>query len=161
MPAKSRPLIAAYLMLAVAVIGFVLFSQYGQGYKPCELCLRERWPWYIATILGVIGLFAPSRGVLAATGLVLLVSAGLGLHHVGVEQRWWAGPAACTGGSSGARTVDELRAMMHAAQLVSCDEISWTLFGISMATYNFLLSLAAGAIAVAAACRMRRPHRAS
>ena len=86
----------------------------------------------------------PSRWILALIGLIFLVSAGLGGHHAGVEQHWWPGPTACTGGASGASSIDQLRAMMHQQRIVQCDSISWTLFGISMAAYNFLLSLVAG-----------------
>jgi disulfide bond formation protein DsbB len=144
MSTSPRILIAAALLLSLAVIGFVLFSQYVQFYQPCELCLRERLPWYLIIALGLVGLAFPSRWIVIAIGIVFLASAALGLHHSGVEQHWWAGPTACTGGSSGANSIDELRAMMHREKVVQCDAIAWTLFGISMATYNFLLSLAAG-----------------
>ncbi|MDB5394511.1 MAG: dsbB, partial [Rhodospirillales bacterium] len=144
MSTNPRTLIAATLLLSLAVICFVLLSQYVQFYQPCELCVRERLPWYLIIVLGLIGLAFPSRWILVAIGVALLVSAGLGLHHSGVEQRWWPGPAECTGGSSGANSIDELRAVMHREKVVQCDAIAWTLFGISMATYNFLISLAAG-----------------
>ena len=144
MSIRLRTLIAATLLLSLSVIGFVLFSEYVQGYQPCELCLRERLPWYFAIGLGMVGLVFPSRWILTLIGLAFLVSAGLGGHHAGVEQHWWPGPTACTGGATGANSIDELRAMMHQEKIVQCDAISWTLFGISMAAYNFLLSLAAG-----------------
>jgi disulfide bond formation protein DsbB len=156
-----RTVTAALTALAVAVIGFVLFSQYGQGYQPCELCLRERIPWYAAIGAGVVGIVAPSRTILALLALMMLASAGLGLHHVGVEQHWWAGPTACTGGSGGARTIAELRAFLRAQQFVQCDQIAWKLFGLSMATYNFMLSLAAAVVAIALAARWRRTDHAS
>jgi disulfide bond formation protein DsbB len=156
-----RTAIVAYLLLGAAVIGFVLFSQYVRHYEPCELCLRERWPWYGVIGLGLAGAIFPSRAILALIGLALLVSAGLGLHHSGVEQHWWAGPTACTGGSGGARTIAELRAFLRAQQFVQCDQIAWKLFGLSMATYNFMLSLAAAVVAIALAARWRRTDHAS
>ncbi len=141
----NRTLAALALALSLAIIGFVLFSQYGQGYEPCELCLRERLPWYAIIGLGLIGVVFPSRWIVALIGLLLLVSAGLGGHHSGVEQHWWAGPTACTGGgTSGANSVDELRAMMMHQKVVQCDAIAWKFMGLSMASYNFLVSLIAG-----------------
>jgi disulfide bond formation protein DsbB len=154
---KPRTAILIFLVLALAVIGFVLFSQYVQHYEPCELCLRERRPWYFVIALGGLGLIAPSRGILMLIGFTLLLSAGLGLHHAGVEQGWWQGPEACTGGNSGARTVEELRRMMESAPMVRCDEIAWKLFGLSMAAYNFLLSLAAAIAALWWAKGIRKP----
>jgi disulfide bond formation protein DsbB len=91
---------------------------------------------------------------LGLIAIAWLVSAGLGLHHVGVEQHWWAGPSACTSGASGANSIDELRAMLHAQQFVQCDQITWRLFGLSMTTYNFLVSLAASIVAAVTALRL-------
>jgi disulfide bond formation protein DsbB len=154
-----RAFIGLALILALAVIGYVLFSQYVRGFAPCELCLRERLPWYGIIGLGIVGLIIPPRATLSRWISVLIaamfvVSAGLGLHHAGVEQGWWAGPTACTGGLTGAQTVEQLRAMMHAAQLVRCDEIGWKFLGLSMAAYNFLVSLAASAVAIFAIVRL-------
>jgi len=155
-----RAFIGLALILALAVIGFVLFSQYVQGFAPCELCLRERLPWYGIIGVGVIGLIIPlraklSRWISVLIAAMFLLSAGLGLHHAGVEQGWWAGPQACTGGLTGAQTVEQLRAMMQSAQLIRCDEISWKFLGLSMAAYNFLVSLAASAAAIFVIVRLR------
>jgi disulfide bond formation protein DsbB len=155
MTITTRMLIAATLLLSLAVIGFVQFAEHVQYYAPCELCLRERLPWYLLIGLGLAGLAFPSRWMLIAIGGVLLVSAGLGAHHSGVEQHWWPGPAECTGGSSGAKTVDDLRAMMMREKVVQCDQIAWKLFGLSMATYNGILSLVAGFFILTFAVRGR------
>ncbi len=147
---------AAFLILALAVIGFVLFSQYVQGFEPCELCLRERWPWYVTIALGMAGAIAPSRWIVALIGATMLISAGLGVHHAGVEQHWWEGPSACTGGNMGAGSVEELRAMMmRQTQIVQCDHVSWTFLGLSMATYNAIVSLVAGGAAIVLFVRSR------
>jgi len=159
-----RTLFAATLILSLAIIGYVQIAEHVQYYEPCELCLRERLPWYLMIGLGLIGLVFPSRWILGLIGIALLVSAGLGLHHAGVEQHWWPGPAECTGGASGAKTVEDLRAMMLREKVVQCDQIAWTLFGLSMAAYNFLVSLVAGLTVLFFAMRGRHaaqtPHAA-
>jgi disulfide bond formation protein DsbB len=155
MSITPRTLLAATLVLSLTVIGFVQFAEHVQYYEPCELCLRERLPWYLIIGLSAIGLAFPSRRLLILIGVVFMVGAGLGLHHSGVEQHWWPGPSECTSGSSGANSIDELRAMMHRAKAVQCDAIAWTLFGISMATYNFVLSLLAGIVTLFVAARSR------
>jgi disulfide bond formation protein DsbB len=154
-PTTLRAATAEALALSAVVVGFVLFSQYVQGFQPCELCLRERWPWYAAIGLGVAGLALPSRSLLALIGVAFLISAGLGLHHTGVEQHWWPGPSACTSSTSGAQTIDELRALMHAQKVVQCDAVTWQVFGLSMATYNFIVSLLAGVLVLLAAAGFR------
>jgi disulfide bond formation protein DsbB len=152
MSLTPRNAIAALLALALVVVAYVLFSQYVQGYLPCELCLRERLPWYAAIALGAIGLVRPSPWIVALLGGAFLIGAAFGLHHVGVEQRWWLGPAACTS-SFDANSIEELRKKLQSAPVVQCDVISWTLFGLSMTTYNFLVSSAAGVFALFATWR--------
>ena len=154
MPLNPRIPIALLLALGLVVVAEVLFAQYVQHYEPCELCLRERLPWYALLGLAAVGLARPSWTILLALALVLLVSAGFGAHHAGVEFGWWPGPDACTG-TSGADTVDELRRRMLEEQPVRCDRPSWTFLGVSMAGYNFLVSLAAAAFALIAALRIR------
>jgi disulfide bond formation protein DsbB len=155
MPITLRTPFQATLLISIAIIGFVLFAQYVQHYAPCELCLRERWPWYFLIGLSLIGLVFPSRWILVLIGVVLLVGAGLGLHHAGVEQHWWQGPAECTSGSSGAKTVAQLKAMLMQEKVVQCDEIAWKFLGLSMAAYNGLVSLIAGAAVLTFAARHR------
>jgi len=150
---------AAALTVAAAVIGYVLFSQYVQGYQPCELCWRERWPWYAVLGFGIAGLIVPSRLWLMLIAVALLVSTGLGLHHVGVEQHWWAGPSACASNGSGTASVAELKAMMmRETQVIQCDQPIWFFLGLSMATWNFIASLVAAVAAITLVIRSRHAH---
>jgi disulfide bond formation protein DsbB len=88
--------------------------------------------------------------LLAASGVALLVGAGIAAFHVGVEQHWWAGTAGC-GVTSAATSLEELRAQVLAAPVTRCDEVPWALFGISMAGYNTVIALALSVFAFAAA----------
>src|SRR5690349_831382 len=103
----NGPAIAAIVVAlgAVATVGGALFLQYGMGVLPCELCYKERWPYYGGTVLALIALAVARtrpRGTLtvALLALLALVFAGgavVGGYHAGVEYRWWAGPTDCTG----------------------------------------------------------------
>ncbi len=93
----------------------------------------------------------------ALIGLALLTTAGLGGFHVGVEQKWWAGLAACEGGFDG--TLPDLKKLLQGnapPPPPRCDEIAWSLLGISMAGWNMLMSLALGAFAIHSALQLRR-----
>jgi len=145
--------IGLVLAASVVVLGSALLSQYVGGLKPCVLCLYQRVP-YVFTIglsgsalaLVAFGGGHPrpvlTRGVLAVCAAIFLVGAGIAAYHVGVEQGWWVGTEACSGSDLNAMTIDELREHLLAAPIVRCDEVSWSLFGISMAGYNVLTSLA-------------------
>jgi disulfide bond formation protein DsbB len=140
------------IISATAVIATALASEIFGGLVPCALCLQQRWPYYIAIpILIVCGLArgsapASSAPLLALVGLIFLVGAGLAAYHAGVEYKWWAGPSGCGSGTS---LADNTRALLQALQnekVVRCDEAAFTLFGLSMAGYNFLASLALAAL---------------
>ena len=82
--------------------------------------------------------------------------AGIAGFHVGVEQHWWQGTAGCHApGFDADLTIDELREAMLGTSFVPCDQIAWELFGLSMAGYNFLFSLAMGAAVLWAVQRFR------
>ena len=145
MALTTRSFAGAVLLASVAVLGTALLSQYWGGLQPCELCLLQRWPWWLAIALAAAAWLAGDRLPPAVPaillGIVFVASAGIAFYHVGVEQHWFAGPAACTAGSGNAATVDELRAQLLGKQAVLCDRPQWTLFGVSLAGWNFLASL--------------------
>jgi len=142
--ARRTPLLL--LIAAGAVVGTALLSQYVGGLVPCELCLAERWPYYIILALNLVALLAGNlrltRLILGLSAVVFLVGAGLGAYHVGVEQHWIAGPTACSGGETGgAKSIQDLQKLLLQQQPVRCDEVQWSLFGVSLAGWNFLISL--------------------
>lgn len=156
---------ALILAASIIVLGTALLSQYWGGLQPCKLCIWQRWP-YVATIalslvallgLGGIGV---RRALVALCGAVFAIGAGIAFYHAGVEQGWFAGPSSCSGDSTaGAQTVEDLRRMLMAQPVVRCDEIPWSLFGISMAGYNAIVSAALAVAGLYAASRMGRKGR--
>lgn len=142
----TRLFAGAVLAVSVAVLGAALLSQYRGGLDPCELCLLERWPWWaaiaISAIVWLVGYRLPLTGAALLLAIVFVISAGLGFYHAGVELHWFAGPSACTAGDTAATSIDALRAQLIGKQAVMCDQVQWSLFGISLAGWNALVSLA-------------------
>ncbi|MGE3905223.1 MAG: disulfide bond formation protein B, partial [Reyranellaceae bacterium] len=107
-----------------------------------------------ALVLGAGGLLAGGRVgwvLIALAGLAMIVSAGIGAFHVGVEQKWWAGPTGCSGGSlAGLDPAEAMKRLME-TPVVRCDEVPWSLFGISMAGWNMIVSGVAGILLAAGA----------
>jgi len=138
---SGRTLALGAAVISLAVLLGAFGFQYIGGLAPCHLCLLERYPHGIAFGLGVLVFFLPNRWLYLAGGLLLLYGTGLAFYHVGVEQHWWVGPTSCTSqGISGLSTA-QLMDQILAAPLVRCDDIPWSLFGISMAGWNGLISL--------------------
>ena len=152
------------LLGSIAVIaGAWLFQTVG-GLAPCELCLLERWPYYIAIALLLLAFATGLRrgfATLLITLVLLFYLAGsvLAFYHVGVEQHWFAGPSACTGPTSAAHTVAALKAQLMGQQPVRCDEVQWSLFGISLAGWNLAASLVLAGLLFIALQAREHGHR--
>lgn len=152
---SPRTTAALLLVASAAILGGAFAFQYVGGLQPCILCWWQRYAHMATIALAAIAVAASGRGstrtgwlLVTLTGLALLTGAGIAAFHVGVEQHWWAGTAECGSTLGGASGIDELRARLLAQPIVRCDDIAWSLFGISMAGYNFLLSLALAAFAL-------------
>ena len=154
----ARPVLLIVLAAGIAVAVGALLFQYVGGLQPCELCLAERWPYYGAIAVAAVALAAGERGAVWWVGLLALIflgSAGLAAYHVGVEQHWIAGPTACTGGASGAKSAEELMKFLTEQQPTRCDEVQWSLAGLSLAGWNLLISLVLLAVTAIGFARLR------
>ncbi len=157
---RGRTPAALLLLAVVAILLAALGFQHLGGVAPCELCYYQRIAYATAGVLALLALPAGRRPwaawLLALAGLALVVNLGIAGYQVGVEQQWWAGPQGCTGDQVGsAASVEQLRAQIMAGPVVRCDEVAWSLFGISLAGYNMPMSLGLGGFALLAAWRRR------
>lgn len=119
--------------------GALLFQHLG-GLAPCEMCWWQRWPHVAALVLALLAwAMGHNRVVLVLAGLAVLTTAAIGYFHAGVEYHWWPGITACSAAPLSGNIAD-ITAMVLATPLIRCDAAAWTLFGISMAGYNALLS---------------------
>lgn len=146
------------VFMSVLALAGALTAQYGFGLHPCELCIYQRVPFGIAIILGLGAYFSASTRLplIAVSGVVFVVNSGIALFHSGVERKWWAGLTGCsTPDMSG--SIEELMKRIQETSVVRCDEIPWSLFGLSMANYNvafcLALGVACGLYVWATACR--------
>jgi disulfide bond formation protein DsbB len=126
--------------LVLGALGF----QYIGGILPCEMCHWQRWAHIGAALVGIVGGTSVKREstarYLAWSAIALVLLSGLiGAYQTGTEYHILPGPAACTGhryivGSHMAPTE------------VQCDVVTWSLFGLSMASYNALCSFLIAAL---------------
>ena len=143
--ADPGPYIAA-LVVPSALIAAVLVVQYGFGLAPCDMCWWQRYPHFAA--IGLAGAALATRGtrmgetLVRLAALAIAASGLIGAFHAGVEYGWWQGPTACSSTSLGS---DPLASIMS-APLIRCDTAPWTLFGVSLAGFNFLISVASAAL---------------
>lgn len=153
---------AAILLASAAILATALYLQYGEALAPCRLCIYQRYPYVGAIALAGLGLgLRPgvARWLVASCGVLFAAGAAVALYHVGVEQGWVAAPGVCAAAST-AETLAELRAQLLGAPAVPCDEVAWSLFGVSLAGYNALVSAGLSATSLYAALAMGRRREA-
>jgi len=157
-----RHLAAAVAAASAGALAAAYISQYGFGLQPCILCLYQRVPYALNLSFGVMAVLATFRYprlaalLLWLAALAFFAGAFIAGFHAGVEQKWWSGFSSCGGNALPENaSLEDLRKFLARQEIVRCDTPAWTLFGISMAGYNFFASLALGA-AVAGLLRKNR-----
>lgn len=144
---------AALILFAAsaALVGAWIFEAF--GYLPCELCLKQRIPYYFGIPLALLVTYIAARGPksllaagFAALALVFAASCALGVYHAGVEWGFWQGPTACTGSAFPAGGGDLLQ-QLKTVKVVRCDAVAIRILGLSLAGWNALVSLAIAALA--------------
>lgn len=146
---EGRAAVTALLLIgASGLLGGALGFQYIGGLQPCEMCHWQRWALLATLALALVGWAAGhARLVLMLAALAMLGGAGIAIFHVGVEQHWWQGITACAAPAVTGST-DDVMGQIMAQPLVRCDAIPWSLFGISMAGWNAVMSIAIGGLAL-------------
>lgn len=142
------------LLVPAALLGGALIAEFAFGLPPCEMCWWQRYAHLAAVILAVAAAAARSGALLRTAALAIAVSGVIAGFHAGVEFGWWQGLTRC---ASSTIAGDPLEAIMN-APVVRCDVAPWSLLGISLAGWNFLISVTA-AVAIMALSGGRRRHR--
>ena len=133
--------------ISLSMILFVLISEYVFGFAPCSLCLIQRYPHMLVAITSVWLIFFRTHNffLYPVNTLVMALSIILASYHVGVEQSIFQGPQSCS--SSNLSLVSEksaetlLKEILNTS-VVRCNEVIWSFMGLSMATWNLILSMA-------------------
>ncbi len=152
MAGLEGPRLARSIALAVplALLGGAYLSEYGFGLEPCEMCWWQRYALFAALPFALLGWARPSAKVLTALALLGVLLGGIiGGYHAGVEYGWWKGLTTCTSGVSFADGRDPLEALTG-AQMIPCDMVQWKLLEISLAGWNFLISVPLALLGLAA-----------
>ncbi|MGD9664361.1 MAG: disulfide bond formation protein B [Novosphingobium sp.] len=142
------------LVVPVLLLGGAYIGQYAFGLYPCEMCWWQRYPHFVAIVLAALAFVTPLQRLFVwLAALSIMTSGAIGAFHAGVEYGWWEGLTTCA--TPGLGNGDPLDAVFN-APLVRCDDVQWSLFGISLAGWNFLVSTVS--FAVIARLLLRNGH---
>lgn len=144
---------SAYRFGSVALFGSIvviltaLAFEYLGGYRPCPLCLQQRWAYYAAIPALFIALSFLASGQTTWAGiffllisLAFLANAGLGVYHAGAEWGFWPGPDTCAVAQSQTQTAGSLLKNLESSRVVRCDQAPWRFLGLSFAGWNVVTS---------------------
>jgi disulfide bond formation protein DsbB len=151
--------LAASLSLLAAAHAFERFA----GLAPCNLCLKQREVYWVAVAIALTAslwtlVSRASRGTPRVAAfllfIVFLTGATTAGFHAGGEMGWWELPALCSGGG-GDINLERLAALaLGSAEpepIVACDAVTWRFLGLSMASWNTLISAALAVMSLLAA----------
>ena len=125
----------SFFSLAVA-----LYVEYVLGFKPCILCIYQRIPYAVALLISLIAFFNGNKmTLLIILGLTFVASALLSGYHVGIEKGIIEPIFSCTGDNINALEKEEILKSLNNIQ-PDCRDVDFSLFGISLATLNFIIS---------------------
>ncbi len=117
-----------------------LYIEFFLGYKPCKLCVYQRIPYLIAIFLTFLGIsYSKNLIWLYALLLIFFSSFLLSGYHLGIEQEIFNEFSGCSGGSLNITDKNELLKLLN-SEVNSCKNVDFKIFGLSLATINFLLS---------------------
>ncbi len=145
------------ILLAAGGSAALLLGAFGFQYigelAPCKLCIWQRYPHGVAVGIGILAVLIPGAILPYLGALAALTTSAIGAFHAGVEQGWWEGPTTCTSSSVGGLSSDQLFDQIMNAPMIRCDEVAWSMMGLSMASWNMIASLVLAGIWIAAARR--------
>jgi len=125
---------------ASLILAYII--EYGLGHEPCRLCVYQRFP-YIFSILLILSVLLIKKNVkmhLLVLGMVSLSGAVLAFYHLGIEQGFFNESAVCESQNlqEGLTKQDVLEQLKQ--NTVSCKDVNFTLFGLSLASINAIVS---------------------
>ena len=129
-------------LFSVVALASALIAEYYFDLQPCAMCLKQREPYYIIIagfILVMILKWQDKIWFYVGVQIVSIYGLFYSLWHVGIENKILAGPSSCSGGLNISTNTLSLKEQIISKAVINCEEVAWSIFGLSAATMNSLL----------------------
>ena len=134
---KSILLISIFSLLAAYFIEYIL------NYKPCNLCIFERIPYFASSVVIILNLYAKrfEKFTFGILGIIFAIGAIISFYHFGIEQGFFEESFVCISDDkiNNLAKEDLLKSLQKTT--VSCKQVDFKLLGLSLATINTFLSI--------------------
>ena len=139
---KNKISLNIILFFSIFALAYAYFVEYILGYKPCNLCLIERLPYFITIIIILIGLLVNrlEKIILITLSLIFFAATILSFYHFGIEQGFFKESLVCISNSEINNLTKEDLIKELQKKVVSCKDVQFTLLGLSLATINTIIS---------------------
>ena len=139
---KNKTTLNIIFYISIFALGSAYFIEYILDYKPCNLCLIERLPYFFAIIIIFLGLYLNrfEKFIFISLGLIFASATILSIYHVGIEQGFFKESLACVANNEINILNKEELLKKFQKTVVSCKDVDFTLFGLSLATINAIIS---------------------
>mgnify|MGYP006152288763 FL=1 len=145
---QNKFLLIKIIIFCMLALLFAYFVEYVLKHKPCDLCLIERIPYVASIILALIVLIFNKyeKIILIIVGLFFIFGTFISFYHFGIEQGFFNESLVCD--------LREMNKTISAKDLlkelntksISCKEVTFRVFGFSLATFNTVISFVISAI---------------
>ena len=143
MNSNSKFILNGVLVFSILSLLIAYYIQYMLGHKPCNLCIIERIP-YLAAVILISLVFIMNKYekiILSIILLFFIFGAVVSFYHFGIEQGFFSESLVCDLGNSKNLSKDELLDRLKNSNVVSCKDVTFRLFGLSLATINTIISI--------------------
>ena len=147
---KNKTTLNLILIFSIFALGAAYFIQYILGHKPCNLCLIERLPYIFAIIIITLGLILKKfeKVIIILLILVFVAATIISFYHFGIEQGFFKESLVCNldNNINNLSKEDLIKELQQ--QIISCKDVDFRIFGLSLATINTIISLILSVITI-------------
>ncbi len=140
---KNKTILNIILFISISALGLAYFVEYILGYEPCNLCLIERLPYFMSILIIFLGLSFNrfEKLILIFLFFIFAFATILSFYHVGIEQGFFKESLVCFSNNEIDNLSKEDILKDFQKNTVSCKDVEFIIFGLSLATINTILSL--------------------
>ena len=139
---KKNLFTVIFLISFIALVS-AYFIEYILGHQPCNLCLYERIPYFLAILIVLINYKYNKleKYLILSLAIIFLIATILSLYHLGIEQGFIQESLLCDL-EKGANILDKDEILKQLQQKnISCKDVTFQIFGLSLTSYNIIISI--------------------
>ena len=139
---NKKNYLSILLILSVLTLTTAFIIEYIFGYQPCNLCLIERIPYGLSIIILLLNFLFKKDQIFYSVLLMLvfLFSTLISIYHFGIEQGFIAESMVCLSENLDLITKEDILNSLQELR-ISCKDVAFKIFGLSLTTYNIFISL--------------------